>query len=529
MRHARSRARTSPDVPVQATALERRSLLSAISFEAPGYYAAGISTPPGRGAEQVAAGDFNSDGIADLLVAGDDITLLPVVRHYARILLGRGDGTFAPPTKGVPVGVNTSDVAVGDFNGDGRLDAVVSEDQQEALVYVLLGNGDGTLAPASAHHSGSQSRDLAVADFNEDGRLDVVAANAGPWAPWGTRIVATNGAALLLGNGDGTFDRERPVPTGGRPQHFVEAGDVNGDGHVDTVFGQVVIGPGDFAAPESVVFASIAYLDFPPRPPVTVPAALTGLELADLDGDGRLDVAASAMRDFLGNNAVAATLAGIGDGRFSAPKLHEIPSSLANDVAVADLNADGRPDLAVSSEDGRWGRPMPVPAVLTLENAGGVAFGTPQIFPLPDDFAYPGRLTVGRFNRDPLPDVAIALPASNRVGVLVNNTPAILPTRSGLRTVSSSFTERPLARFTVTGEKPTADAFRVSIKWGDRTNTAAGTAGPGASVVANPDGSFSVLGSHAYGRPGLYRVTITISLPETGAVRHISVILRVPR
>src|SRR4051795_2038037 len=99
--------------------LESRHLLSAISFAPPGYYAAGAGTPPGGGAEHVAAGDFNGDGVDDLVVAGDDVTLLPVVRHYARVLLARGDGSFAPPTQAVPVGTATSDVAVGDFNGDG--------------------------------------------------------------------------------------------------------------------------------------------------------------------------------------------------------------------------------------------------------------------------------------------------------------------------------------------------------------------------------------------------------------------------
>jgi hypothetical protein len=507
--------------PAEVAPLESRRLLSAISFAPPGYYASGVGTPPGGGAEHVAAGDFNGDGVADLVVAGDDVTLLPVVRHYARVLLAKGDGSFAPPTHAVPVGTATSDVAVGDFNGDGHLDAVVSEDQQDAVVYVLLGNGDGTLGAAQSYHSGSQSRDLAVADFNDDGRLDVVVADAAPWAPFGTRIASRNAGALLAGNGDGTLQREQFVDTDNRPQHFVEAGDVNGDGSPDTVFGQVVIGAGDFVAPESVVFASIAFLDVPARPPTTVPAAITGLRLADLDGDGRLDVAASAMRDFLGSSATVATLSGQGNGTFADPKLHDLPTSLATDIVVADFNADGRPDLAVAGDDPRFDRAAPVPAALTLENSGAGEFRTAQLFPLAGDFAYPGRITTGQFNRDPLPDVAVALPGSNRVGVLVNNTPAIIPGRSGLRTVPLTFAAIPLARFTVTGPRPTADAFQVSIRWGD------GTAASVGSVIANSDGSFTVLGSHAYKRAGLYRVSILVSLPETGLMRRLSAVLRV--
>jgi hypothetical protein len=501
--------------------LEARRLLSAITFAEPGYYPAGLRTPPGHGAEHVAAGDFNGDGATDLVVAGDDISLLPVVQHYARVLLGKGDGTFAAPSPSMPVGVNASDVAVGDFNGDGRLDAVVSEDRDDSLVHVLLGNGDGTFRRAGSFHSGSHSSDLAVADFNEDGRLDVAVANAAPWTPWDSLAPAFPAGALLLGNGDGTLQRERYLFTGGRVQHFVEAGDVNGDGHVDTVFAQVVIGPGDFAAPESLVFASIANMDLPARPATEVPAAVTGLKLADLDGDGRLDVAVSAMRDFMGTNGVAATLSGVGDGRFLAPKLYPVSTAIANDVAVADFNADGRPDLAVSGEDGRWGRPMPVPAVITLENSGGGAFGNGQIFPLPEDAAYPGDLAVGRFNNDVLPDVAVALPGSNQVGVLVNTTKAIVSGPARLRTVSSVLNSAPLARFAVTGARPTADAFAVTINWGDGSRPTAGV------VVANDDGSFTVLGSHSYRQARIYRVTISIRWPSAETARHVSAILRV--
>lgn len=502
--------------------LELRVLLSAISFEQPGYYPTGIGTPPGSGADLVAVGDFNGDGVGDLVVAGNDITVMPVVQHYVRVLLGRGDGSFAPHSNSVPAGTNLSGLVVGDFNRDGRLDAVVSDDHAQSMVHVLPGNGDGTLGRPQSFHSGAQSKDVAVADFNEDGKLDLAVANASQWAPFGTRIMSMYAGALLLGNGDGTFQREQFIDTGGRPQHLVESGDVNGDGHVDTVFGEVVIGPGDFAAPESRVFASIGYLDVPARPPTSVPAAITGMKLADLNHDGRLDVAVSGMRDLMSNGAVAATLSGLGDGRFAAAKLHQLQTSIANDIAVADFNADGRPDLAVAGDDPRWGRPMPVPAVITLENQGGDVFGSHRFHPLPNDFSYPGRLVTGLFNRDRLPDVAVALPASNQVGVLLNDTRAIFATPSGIRSLPMSFTARPLARFTVTGARPRADAFRATISWGD------GSRGSG-TVVANDDGSFTVLGSHTYRRASLYRIGVFIEWSDAGAVRLVSGIARVGR
>src|SRR4051812_39962625 len=123
--------------------LEPRRLLSAISFQPPAYYRAGDA---GTGSEMVAAGGFNNDGAADLVVAGPDVTPLAVVADWVRVLPGQGDGTFGPPARSVMVPPNSSGVGVGDFNGDGKLDVVVSQDGTESMVHVLLGNGDGTFA-----------------------------------------------------------------------------------------------------------------------------------------------------------------------------------------------------------------------------------------------------------------------------------------------------------------------------------------------------------------------------------------------
>lgn len=504
--------------------LEARFLCSAIRFDEPAYYPAAVGTQPVGAAEHVAVGDFNGDGVADLVVAGNHIGALAVQRPYVRVLPGRGDGTFAPAPNAVKVGTSLSNVAVGDFNRDGKLDAVLSDDSNQGFVHVLLGAGDGTLGPATSFRSGSRSGDIAVADFDGDSVLDLAVANAREWAPSGTRIRAMHAGGLLRGKGDGTFGREEFVDTGERPQHFVEAGDVNGDGRADLVFGQVVIGPGDFAAPQSRVFASIPLSENPARPPTVVAAAITGLELADLNGDGRLDTAVSAMRDFLGNSALAATLGGRGDGTFGAAKLHEAGIPIATDIVVADFNADGRPDLALTGEDPRFGRPTPVQAAIALENAGSFAFGKPQYFPLTVDDASPdaspGKLAAGFFNQDPLPDLAIALPASNAVGVLVNESQAIFASAMRLHSLPRSFIGRPLARFSVTGGTPAADAFRVTINWGDRSGRSEGT------VIANDDGSFTVLGSHTYRQRRIYRVGVYIQWPDADAIRFVSFSVR---
>ena len=143
-------------------------------------------------AAQLVTGDFNGDGNLDLLAVTMDG---PTGDWSYCVLLGNGDGSLQPPMcnpQGVQSVTGAISVVAGDFNNDKKLDVAVGGLSNQSLA-ILLGNGDGTFAPAAYVFDGGGDK-LMAADFNGDGNLDIAAGAT-------TQTIET---ALLLGNGDGT-------------------------------------------------------------------------------------------------------------------------------------------------------------------------------------------------------------------------------------------------------------------------------------------------------------------------------------
>jgi hypothetical protein len=160
------------------------------------------------------------------------------------VLLGNGDGTFRPVVTYGSGGRVPTSVTVADANGDGKPDLLAanwltsSQHPQSGAVAVLLGNGDGTFQPAVLYGSGGfGASSVASADVNGDGHQDLVVANCDAT---GTRTCSSAGTGhgvvgVLLGNGDGTFAAAVSYDLSGHGAGVVAVADVNGDAVPDVL------------------------------------------------------------------------------------------------------------------------------------------------------------------------------------------------------------------------------------------------------------------------------------------------------
>jgi hypothetical protein len=286
-----------------------------------GTFQAARSFATGTFPNSVAVGDFNRDGTPDLAVAdyGDS----QGNGGGVSVLLGNGDGTFQA-ARAFAAGSVPRSVAVGDFNGDGKLDlAVANYVYPNGTVSVLLGNGDGTFQGARSFAAGDLPESVAVGDFNRDGTPDLAVANNG------------STVSVLLGNGDGSFQAARNFAAGSSP-YSVAVGDFNGDGTPDLAVANagnvgtvsVLLGNGDGSFQAATSYAA-----------GTVPESVA---VGDFNGDGLPDLAVAGfggVRDLLGN----------GDGTFLTSRVSYVAGSGTTSVAVGDFNGDGSADLAVAN------------------------------------------------------------------------------------------------------------------------------------------------------------------------------------
>ena len=272
--------------------------------------------------------DMNADGHLDLVGASDGAECKYDDCNVVFVSLGRGDGTFAP-SQGFGGGISPFALDLGDFNRDGHVDiAYTTAGERSEQVLLLLGNGDGTFGAGGHLPTGANPLSIAVADFNGDGTADLATADYGADPDYDS-----NSISVFLGKGDGSFETLPRMLVGSDPVS-VAAGDLNEDGRPDLVmaYGAMLaslIGNGDgtFGSKDSYE------TDFD----------LHAVEVADFNRDGLPDIVQSDW------HSVALRL-GIGSGQLGSRAVIESAHQV-RELVVADWNGDHAPDIAFFDGD----------------------------------------------------------------------------------------------------------------------------------------------------------------------------------
>ena len=333
----------------------------------------------GQDTRSVATGDLNGDGIADLVLA-DQCATNNCTAGSVSVLLGNGDGTFSTAVSYDAGGANAFAVSVGDVNGDGKVDVIVASnclsnsDCSTGSLSVLMSNGDGTLQPAVSYGSGgASSQYLALVDVNGDGKSDIVAANSCA----SNNNCANGSVGVLLNNGDGTFQNAIAYNATGSGAVFVAAGDLNNDGKADLVVASnctnsndcstgsmsVLLGNGDGSFQTAVNYASGGQ-------------STQALAIGDVNGDGKFDV---VLADFCVSNSSCqvgqiSLLLGNGDGTFQPATTFNSGGTYTRNVVLADLNGDGKLDVLAASQTDQGGQWQDGGVVSVLLGNGDATF-----------------------------------------------------------------------------------------------------------------------------------------------------------
>lgn len=351
-----------------------------------------------------AVGDLNGDGKPDVAVTNYQAE--NTVSVYVNETTASGGTVTLAGRQSFATGASPAGIAIGDIDGDGKLDIVtVNGDETVSVLRNTSSGGALSFAGKSDFSVGSQPFGVAISDLDGDGRPDLVIDNQND----NTISVLKNTGSV----GNIAFATQITYNTGGVP-YDVAVGDLDGDGKPDIVV------PDNSDNTVSVFRNTSAGGVFSFDVPVVLPAGNfpATVKIADIDGDGKLDI---IVANGGGNTFSVFRNISPGIGNiFFASGLDFAAASFPSNAIVTDINGDGMPDVVSSDNNSPGG------AVVNLNNSAGtgnISFSAPVEYAT-DDF--PSWVSAGDLNADGLPDLVTAN-AESSISVLQNNLTVSLP------------------------------------------------------------------------------------------------------
>ena len=370
-------------------------------------FPASVPFGTGSGPGVVTLGDVNGDGKDDLVVTnftGGTVSVL---------LNATVPGATTPSfVSQVPftTGGNPNGVALGDVNGDGKLDlAVGSWDNGTVSVWLnqtVPGAATPSFAPQVSLATGGNVAHIAFGDMNGDGKVDMVVSNYFS----GTVSVLLN--QTVPGAVTPSFAPQVLFAAQGFAS-YTALGDLNGDGKLDLA----VVNNTENSTNVSVLLnqtaAGVATPSFAPAVAFTTGLKPYGIVMGDLNGDGKLDLAVTNMRDGTISALLNTTASGATTPSF-APQVSFAAGAVPYGIAIGDMNGDGKVDLVATHIDGNT-----VSVLLNTTTSGAITPSFTTQAPLVTGDR-PGSVALGDLNGDGTLDLAVANFSSNTVSVLPN-------------------------------------------------------------------------------------------------------------
>ncbi len=342
-------------------------------------FAPSVEFSVGTNPYAVAVGDLQGDGKLDFAVANEG-------SNDVSILFGTGLGSFTAATS-IAVGNAPRAVLLEDLNADGKRDLIVAN-YGSNTVTIGFGNGAGAFDNYSTLAVGSAPRALAVADLNMDGKPDLVTANGNG-----------NSVTVLMATSGGAFAAGMPYSVGGNPASVAVA-DFNADGNMDLA---VANEAGDSV---SILLGNAAGT-FGAAMPYAVGSQPRAVVTGDFDTDGELDLAVANW-----NSGSVSVLLGSGAGAFGSAVSYAA-SALPTAMMLTDFDADGAPELVVANETS-------APNIVTvLRGLEAGTYAAPTAIPVGG--VRPRGLASGDFNADGNTDLVVADYGSNQVSILLGD------------------------------------------------------------------------------------------------------------